>query len=104
MLVSWCDTPPLPGAVGSGRWERGSWRSTPGWLCRPRDSGAANLSGDSPSRTVVSDYVPKALQLPARAGVAGLTLVTFAGLMKLAITGPGIGGTVKKLWTKPTSA
>lgn len=67
------------------------------------------FQGTRPTRrffscAVVSDYVPKALQLPARAGVAGLTLVTFAGLMKLAIAGPGIGGTVKKLWAKPASA
>lgn len=48
---------------------------------------------------VVSDYVPKAFQLPVRAGVAGLTAVAFLGLMKTAVMGPGIGGAVKRLWS-----
>jgi|Transcript_1624 succinate dehydrogenase (ubiquinone) membrane anchor subunit len=47
---------------------------------------------------VVSDYVPKSLQLPVRAGVAGLTAVAFLGLMKTAVAGPGIGGAIKQLW------
>lgn len=50
---------------------------------------------------VVSDYVPKGLQLPARVGVLGLSVVTAAGLMKLALAGPGIGGTIKQLWSRP---
>lgn len=41
---------------------------------------------------VVSDYVPRALQVPARVGVLGLTGVMFAGLLKVSLTGPGIGG------------
>lgn len=55
-------------------------------------------------QTVVTDYVPKALQLPARAGVIGLSAVTFIGLMKLSLTGDGIGGTVKKIWAGPQKA
>ncbi|KAL6782825.1 SDH4 [Auxenochlorella protothecoides x Auxenochlorella symbiontica] len=54
--------------------------------------------------SVVTDYVPKALQLPARAGVIGLSAVTFIGLMKLSLTGDGIGGTVKKIWAGPQKA
>ena len=49
-------------------------------------------------RYVVSDYVPKSLQLPVRAGVAGLTAVAFLGLMKTAVAGPGIGVAIKQLW------
>jgi hypothetical protein len=41
---------------------------------------------------VVADYVPRGLQVPARAGVLGLSVVTFLGLAKLALTGPGVTG------------
>ena len=41
---------------------------------------------------VVSDYVPRGVQLPVRAGVAGLSAIMFMGLMKTALIGPGIGG------------
>ena len=41
---------------------------------------------------VVADYVPRALQVPARVGVVGLSGVMFMGLLKLSLMGPGIGG------------
>eukprot|EP00890_Picochlorum_soloecismus_P006566 jgi/Picsp_1/734/NSC_04223-R1_succinate dehydrogenase len=44
---------------------------------------------------VVSDYVPRGVQFPVRAGVAGLSAVMFVGLLKTALIGPGIGVTVK---------
>lgn len=49
---------------------------------------------------VLADYVPKHLQGAARWGVLGLTAVTFAGLMKLNVTGRGVTQTVKDLWVK----
>lgn len=49
---------------------------------------------------VVADYVPRALQTPARVGVLGLTTVTFLGLLKLSLTGNGVTGTIKQLWKK----
>mmetsp|Transcript_57541 Transcript_57541/g.122092 ORF Transcript_57541/g.122092 Transcript_57541/m.122092 type:complete len:159 (+) Transcript_57541:216-692(+) len=51
---------------------------------------------------VATDYVPKiskGLMGPARAVVAGLGLVTFLGLNKVALNGKGgLRGTVKGLW------
>ncbi|PRW05913.1 Succinate dehydrogenase [ubiquinone] cytochrome b small mitochondrial [Chlorella sorokiniana] len=49
---------------------------------------------------VISDYVPRALQVPARGGVLALSALTAVGLTKLALSGPGIGGAVKELWKK----
>lgn len=49
---------------------------------------------------MVSDYVPKAVQFPARVGVAGMTAVMFLGLLKTATVGSGIGGAIKELWKK----
>ena len=36
---------------------------------------------------VVSDYVPRGIQVPVRAGVLGLSVLTAVGLTKLALTG-----------------
>ena len=49
----------------------------------------------------MSDYVPRALQVPVRVGVLGLSGVMFLGLMKATLAGPGIGG---KLGTTASSA
>jgi succinate dehydrogenase (ubiquinone) membrane anchor subunit len=49
---------------------------------------------------VVTDYVPKAYRTLARAGVLGASIITFAGLIKLNIKGPGITETVKSVWKK----
>jgi len=51
----------------------------------------------------VSDYIPKSLQFPVRAGVAGMTGVMFLGLLKTAMFGPGIGGAIKELWKGKSS-
>ncbi|KAL4425151.1 hypothetical protein ABPG77_008256 [Micractinium sp. CCAP 211/92] len=47
---------------------------------------------------VISDYVPRGIQVPVRVGVVGLSALTALGLTKLALAGPGIGGAVKELW------
>lgn len=49
---------------------------------------------------VLADYVPKGIAGLARVGVLGVSVMTFAGLMKLNLTGPGVTQTVKDLWTK----
>ena len=47
---------------------------------------------------VISDYVPPATRGLARGALAGLTLVTVAGLLKLNYDGPGITESIKGLW------
>jgi succinate dehydrogenase (ubiquinone) membrane anchor subunit len=53
---------------------------------------------------VVADYVPRALQVPARVGVLGLSTITFLGLMKLSLLGPGVSGAIKELWRGKATA
>ncbi|NJA59533.1 hypothetical protein HC023_26405 [Streptomyces sp. NEAU-H3] len=50
---------------------------------------------------VVSDYLPKAVRGPVRAGLLGCTIVTFVGLTKLNFVGPGITGAVCGMWERP---
>ncbi|KAG1673288.1 hypothetical protein FOA52_002568 [Chlamydomonas sp. UWO 241] len=50
---------------------------------------------------VVSDYLPKVARGPARLGLVALSGMTFLGLMKLNLTGPGITDSVRGLWRKP---
>ena len=40
-----------------------------------------------PPPSVISDYVPRGIQVPVRAGVVGLSLLTAVGLTKLALGG-----------------
>ena len=40
-------------------------------------------------RAVISDYVPRGVQVPVRVGVAGLTGLMFVGLLKMTFAGPG---------------
>ena len=47
---------------------------------------------------VISDYVPKANRILARAGLLGLTVITVAGLFKLNFDGPGVTESLKSLW------
>ncbi|GFR50863.1 hypothetical protein Agub_g13150 [Astrephomene gubernaculifera] len=47
---------------------------------------------------VVTDYLPKAAQGPARFGVLGMSVVTYLGIMKMNLSGPGLTETVKGLW------
>lgn len=60
----------------------------------------SSSSHDYILHAVVSDYVPKSIQFPARVGVAGMTAVMFLGLLKTATVGSGIGGSIKELWRK----
>lgn len=54
---------------------------------------------------VATDYVPKvskALLPPARMAIAGMSLVTFLGMSRLAVGSPGgIKGCIKGLWNPP---
>lgn len=50
---------------------------------------------------IVSDYVPPRYIGATRWGVLAASGITFLGLMKLNLTGPGITSTVKSLWHKP---
>jgi len=48
---------------------------------------------------VVTDYVPRGImRSAARVGVLGSSVAAGAGLMLLAVNGPGLTGTLKKLW------
>ena len=48
---------------------------------------------------VVSDYVPKNVRGPARWAVLATTAVSALGLARLAVSEPGVTGTVKRLWS-----
>merc|ERR1711907_840927 len=52
---------------------------------------------------VVTDYIPKFFGKqflgPARMALFGLTSVTVLGLLKINLTGDGMAGTVKAMWT-----
>eukprot|EP00611_Tribonema_gayanum_P019734 TRINITY_DN3476_c0_g1_i1.p2 TRINITY_DN3476_c0_g1~~TRINITY_DN3476_c0_g1_i1.p2 ORF type:complete len:106 (-),score=27.74 TRINITY_DN3476_c0_g1_i1:310-627(-) len=50
---------------------------------------------------VISDYVPRFAQQPARIAMLGVTAVASLGLIKLSLTGPGLVSTVGALWKKP---
>ena len=50
---------------------------------------------------IISDYLPKVVQTPARFGLMGCTLVATAGLLKLNLTGCGLTESLKSLWRKP---
>lgn len=50
---------------------------------------------------VISDYVPRPGQGPARIAMMAATGVAAVGLLKLAINGPGLCETVKRLWRVP---
>lgn len=50
---------------------------------------------------VISDYVPPGTRKIARVALAGLTLATVAGLLKLNFDGPGVTESVKGLWREP---
>jgi len=76
-------------------------------LGRVVDAGlalAVPLHGHIAMNYVVTDYVPKSVAGAARWGVLGASALTFAGLAKLAIAGPGVTPTVKALWTKKGGA
>ncbi|GLC34961.1 hypothetical protein PLESTM_000259300 [Pleodorina starrii] len=50
---------------------------------------------------IVTDYVPKAARGPVRVGVLGMSIITYLGIMKMNLSGPGVTETVKGLWRRP---
>jgi succinate dehydrogenase (ubiquinone) membrane anchor subunit len=57
---------------------------------------------------VISDYARKVTKAPwferaLRQGVFGMTVVTFFGLLKLNLEGPGVTEAIKSLWRKKPS-
>ncbi len=50
---------------------------------------------------VISDYCPRPARLLLRTGWVGVTAVSFFGLLKLNLFGPGIVKTLKAAWGKP---
>ncbi|KAG2493622.1 hypothetical protein HYH03_008139 [Edaphochlamys debaryana] len=49
----------------------------------------------------VTDYLPYAARGPARVGVLGMSVITYLGIMKVNLSGPGLTETVRGLWRKP---
>lgn len=66
--------------------------------------GSCNAVADIGMNYVITDYVPKffgkAARGPARVIMFAITGLTTAGLVKLNVDGPGITGTLKRLWSK----
>ncbi|KAF8067355.1 sdh4 [Scenedesmus sp. PABB004] len=52
------------------------------------------------TNALVTDYVPTRFRVPARAAILGASLVTYLGIMKVNLAGPGLTETVKRLWRK----
>lgn len=52
------------------------------------------------TNAVVSDYVPKAYRLPVRGLVLGCSIITYLGIMKMNMAGPGLTETIRLLWSK----
>jgi hypothetical protein len=48
---------------------------------------------------IFTDYVPGSPTGPARVLLLGASILAAAGLLKLSVSGPGIVGTVKEMWT-----
>ncbi len=49
------------------------------------------LTTNLPLAAVISDYVPRGIQVPVRVGVVGLSALTALGLTKLALAGVRMG-------------
>ncbi|WIA13062.1 hypothetical protein OEZ86_006356 [Tetradesmus obliquus] len=57
------------------------------------------------TNALVTDYVPTRFRAPVRAAILASSLVTYLGIMKVNLAGPGLTETVKTLWRKqPTPA
>lgn len=52
------------------------------------------------TNALVTDYVPTRFRGPVRAAILGASLVTYLGIMKVNLAGPGLVETVKTLWRK----
>ena len=48
---------------------------------------------------IFTDYVPGPPDGAARVALLGASVLAAAGLLKLSITGPGVVGTIKEMWT-----
>lgn len=56
------------------------------------------------TNAVVTDYIPKGYRPPVRAAVLAASAVTYLGIMKINLGGPGLTETVKLLWRKQAPA
>lgn len=57
------------------------------------------------TNALVTDYVPTRFRGPVRGAILGASLITYLGIMKVNLAGPGLTETVKTLWRKqPTPA
>ena len=48
---------------------------------------------------IFTDYVPGSPSGPARVALLTATVLATLGLLKLSVSGPGIVGSVKEMWT-----
>ena len=48
---------------------------------------------------IFTDYVPGSPNGPARIALLSVSVLAAVGLLKLSVSGPGIVGTVKEMWT-----
>eukprot|EP00877_Chromochloris_zofingiensis_P003285 jgi/Chrzof1/12958/Cz07g14015.t1_SDH4[v5.2] len=49
----------------------------------------------------VTDYIPTKYRMPVRSVVLAASVITYLGMMKLNLSGPGVTQSVKALWKKP---
>lgn len=56
------------------------------------------------TNALVTDYVATKFRGPVRVAILGASLVTYLGIMKVNLAGPGLTETVKTLWRKPATA
>lgn len=56
------------------------------------------------TNALVTDYVATKFRGPVRAAILGASIVTYLGIMKVNLAGPGLTETVKTLWRKPATA
>lgn len=50
---------------------------------------------------VISDYVPPSIRSGVRTGWLGVSVLMFAGLLRLNLTGDGVTETMKSVWRRP---
>lgn len=80
----WC---PASHAAGGRAFDR------PGCvLLRSSAASAASLPPSPQPAAVISDYIPRGIQVPVRGAVVGLSVLTALGLTKLALTGARAAG------------
>eukprot|EP00879_Flechtneria_rotunda_P002100 GHRR01002280.1.p1 GENE.GHRR01002280.1~~GHRR01002280.1.p1 ORF type:complete len:113 (+),score=27.25 GHRR01002280.1:173-511(+) len=52
------------------------------------------------TNALVTDYVATRFRGPVRAAILGASVITYLGIMKVNLAGPGLTETVKTLWRK----